>query len=229
MDILLQRSIAATKRPADFTMKLPVGCSVLEDLTGATKSKLSTYKFRNEEIKRKLESGEKIVAGHHWPIFIYAESVFDANDPWKGLLRSNLLVKAFKHVFISPSSADLVDGVVTTKSGNARIHGMSKVTKASIVYIATQVRFALSSASQWSRSDKVTDSENFYTSLLDTLEDPTHNPRVNDLLKWWNTKIFPHHIPEATLIPVQGSPLDRIRQMAAEAAIAASQAQANGG
>ncbi|KAG6905698.1 hypothetical protein DXG01_001203 [Tephrocybe rancida] len=131
--------------------------------------------------------------------------------------------KGYKHVFISPSSADTVDGTITTKSGNAKIHGMKKATKASIVYIATQVRFALSSAAVWSRSDKVTDSENFYTSLLNTLEDPLNNTHVNDLLKWWDMKIFPHEIPEVTLIPIEGSPLDRIRQMAIEAAISSQE------
>ncbi|KAG6904033.1 hypothetical protein DXG01_013075, partial [Tephrocybe rancida] len=142
--------------------------------------------WTNDEIRRKLGSGEQIVAGHHWPLFIYQNNIFDPSNPWKGLLKSDLLIKGFKHIFIAPSSADSVDGVMTTKSGNAKIHGMHKVTKASIVYVATQVRFALSSALHWSRSDKVTDSENFYTSLLDTLEDPVHRSMVVDLLLFWD-------------------------------------------
>ncbi|KAG6909311.1 hypothetical protein DXG01_001110 [Tephrocybe rancida] len=178
------------------------------------------------DIKSKLGSGEKIVAGHHWPIFIYADSTFDPDDPWKGLLRSDILVKVNRS--LSPqlsykAAADTTDGSITTKSGNAKIHGMKKVTRASIVYVATQVRFALTSASQWSRSDKVTDSENFYTSLLDVLENPIHNDNSVQLLVWWDSKIFPHHIPEATLVPVEGSPLDRIRQMAAQGSANSSQ------
>jgi hypothetical protein len=47
-------------------------------------------------------------------------------------------IQAFKHVFTSPSSAD-DDEPKATKSGNARIHGMTTVTKASLAYIATQV------------------------------------------------------------------------------------------
>ncbi|KAG6904127.1 hypothetical protein DXG01_012420, partial [Tephrocybe rancida] len=143
-----------------------------------------------KNLETKLSSGEKVVVGHHWPIFIYANNEFDSNDPWKGLLRSGLLIKAFKHVFIAPSSADLADGTVTTKSGNAKIHGMKRTTKASIVYIATQ-----------------------------TLENPVHNRLVLDLLVWWDSKIFPHYVPEATMIPLEGSPLDRIQQMAAESAL----------
>ncbi|KAG6919653.1 hypothetical protein DXG01_003517 [Tephrocybe rancida] len=171
---------------------------------------------------QKLGSGEKIMAGHQWPIFIYLNNTFDPNDPWKGLHKSELLIKAFKHVFIAPSAVDLEGDVFSTKSGNAKLHGMHKATKASIVYIATQVRFALSSATHWSRGDKVVDSENFYNSLLTTLNDPVHNTRIINLLHFWDQKIFPYHVPEVTLIPVEGSPLDRINQMAVETQLNAS-------
>lgn len=46
--------------------------------------------------------------------------------------------QAYKHVFLSPSSVDK-DAKAATRSGNARIHGMTSVTCASIAYIATQV------------------------------------------------------------------------------------------
>ena len=88
--------------------------------------------------------------------FLYAGYVYDHEDPWNGLLRSGLLVsvsyflrlhdfkshmaffvQAFKHVFTSPSSVDKEPKA--TRSGNARIHGMTRITRASIAYIATQV------------------------------------------------------------------------------------------
>lgn len=43
--------------------------------------------------REKLKSGEIIVSGDHWPIFLYEDYVYDDEDPWKGLLRSSLLVK----------------------------------------------------------------------------------------------------------------------------------------
>jgi hypothetical protein len=49
-----------------------------------------------------------------------------------------------------------------------------------------QVRFALSSASIFSRTDKITDSERFYTSLFDMLDDPREKKDVDALLGWWN-------------------------------------------
>ncbi|KAG6907310.1 hypothetical protein DXG01_009429 [Tephrocybe rancida] len=44
---------------------------------------------------------------------------------------------AFKHIFMSPSSVEKENKA--TRSGNARIHGMTSVTPASIAYVATQV------------------------------------------------------------------------------------------
>lgn len=108
---------------------------------------------RNRE---KLRSGELTVSGNQWPIFLYRSYQFDANDPWKGLLQSSILVKVsqlffqttlsliqlyyyktYKHIFTSSSSVEREAKV--TKSGHAHIHGTTKVTHASIAYAATQV------------------------------------------------------------------------------------------
>jgi hypothetical protein len=92
-----------------------------------------------------------------------------------------------------------------TRSGNARIHGMTRVTTSSIAYIATQVclgealvdpitdicfsvqvRFALSSSSVFCRTDTSTDSGRFYESVLAFLDEPEEKHEVEDLLNWWN-------------------------------------------
>ncbi|KAG1861371.1 hypothetical protein C8R48DRAFT_748358 [Suillus tomentosus] len=128
--------------------------------------------------------GEMSVCGDQWPIFLYAHYTYDVDDPWCGLLRSRLLVCAYKHVFTSPSSVDKEPKAM--RSGNARLHGMGSVTIASMAYIATQVRFALSSSSVFSRTNTTTDSETFYHSLLDLFEDPDESTEVDELLTWWN-------------------------------------------
>ena len=104
--------------------------------------------------RTKLVSGQIQPTGDQWPVFLYANYTYDAEDPWNGLLQSGLLVsvraqaalrvlceftlfQAYKHVFTSPSSVDQEPRA--TRSGNARIHGMRCVTKASIAYVATQV------------------------------------------------------------------------------------------
>lgn len=50
---------------------------------------------------------------------------------------TDLLMKAYKHIFTSPSSVD--QEPKATCSRNAHIHGMHSMTKASLAYIATQV------------------------------------------------------------------------------------------
>lgn len=104
-------------------------------------------------------------------------------------------------MFTSPSSVDHNDPKAT-RSGNGHIHGMTSIMTGSLAYIATQVskvptttasadpawqvHFALSSAGIFLRSDKITNSEQFYTSLFDILDDPREKKEVDDLLGWWN-------------------------------------------
>ncbi|KAJ3540193.1 hypothetical protein NMY22_g4405 [Coprinellus aureogranulatus] len=98
-----------------------------------------------------------------------------------------------------------------TRSGNARIHGMSNVTSASLAYTFTQVRFALSSAGVFSRTDSETDSETFYTSVLDLLEDPLEQDEVRPLLLWWNQRVFPSFSMARRLAPT-ASALAKIKE-----------------
>lgn len=49
-----------------------------------------------------------------------------------------------------------------------------------------KVRFALSSSAVFSRTDITTDSETFYSSVMDYFEDPEEEEGVRELLVWWN-------------------------------------------
>ncbi|KAM6503022.1 hypothetical protein JOM56_002999 [Amanita muscaria] len=135
--------------------------------------------WNDREICAKLSTGEMAVRGDQWPLLVYAKQKFDPEEPWDGLFRSELLVWAYKHIFTSPSSVE--KEVKATRSGNACIHGMTRVTSASLAYVATQLCFALSSSSVFCRSDTSTDSERFYES-------------VADLLNWWNCQVFPSYV-----------------------------------
>ncbi|KAG1872154.1 hypothetical protein F4604DRAFT_1881018 [Suillus subluteus] len=165
--------------------------------------------WSNAETKQSLKSGETAVRGDQWPMFLYAGYIYDPEDPWTGLLRSEILIFGFKHVFTSPSSVDKEPKA--TRSGNAYLHGMKSVTKGSLAYIATQVRFSLSSSSVFSRTDTVTDSENFYHSILDLLEDPDESQEVVDLMTWWTHCIFPNSSSSQRCIS-QNSALSKIRE-----------------
>ncbi|EDR01144.1 uncharacterized protein LACBIDRAFT_312466 [Laccaria bicolor S238N-H82] len=165
--------------------------------------------WSDPETKERLRSGEQLVTGDQWPIFLYAGCNFDPEEPWNGLLRNRLLIYAFKHVFTSPSSVDKEPKA--TRSGNARIHGMRCVTAGSIAYIATQVRFALCSSPVFSRTDMITDSERFFSSILELLEDPREAQEVHDLYIWWNRQVFPSY-SSAQRIVTKDSALAKIQE-----------------
>ncbi|KAG1730042.1 hypothetical protein EDD22DRAFT_960787 [Suillus occidentalis] len=168
--------------------------------------------WSNTETKQSLKSSETAVRGDQWPIFLYAGCTYDPEDPWKGLLWNEMLICGFKHIFTSPSSMDKEPKAM--RSSNAYLHGMKSVTQGSLAYIATQIRFALSSSSVFSHTNTIMDSENFYHSILDLLEDPDENEKVVDLMTWWTRCIFPNSSSSQCSIS-KNSALSKIREKCA--------------
>ncbi|KAG2120555.1 uncharacterized protein F5147DRAFT_563507 [Suillus discolor] len=168
-----------------------IDCGFNHELTGSLLCPAG-LDWNDSQTKENLRSGEMLVCGDQWPIFVYTHQTYDPDDPWCGLLRSHLLVSAYKHVFTSPSSVEKEPKA--TRSRNARLHSMNSVTIASLAYITTQVQLHhtfFRSSSVFSRTDTATDSETFYHSLLDLLEDPDESREVDELLMWWNRQVFP--------------------------------------
>ncbi|KAH6867821.1 hypothetical protein BKA70DRAFT_1379857 [Coprinopsis sp. MPI-PUGE-AT-0042] len=167
------------------------------------------YDWNDPEIRESLRNGTLVVAGDQWPNFLYKDYTHNPEDIWDGLFRSSLLVSAFRHIFTSPSSVDREPRA--TRSGNARIHGMKNVTVPSLAYVATQVRFALSSSPTFSRTDLVTDSERFYGSVIQAFSDKQEEDNVRSLLAWWDMQIFPIY-NERNKHPKKGSVLALMRE-----------------
>jgi hypothetical protein len=67
----------------------------------------------------------------------------------------------------------------------------------------------------FSCTDLVTDSERFYNSILDLLNDPEEKEEVDELLLWWNQQIFPAYTKSERL-PSENSVLTRIHAKCAE-------------
>ncbi|THV02956.1 hypothetical protein K435DRAFT_652321, partial [Dendrothele bispora CBS 962.96] len=120
--------------------------------------------------------------------FVYSINNYDQDKMWSGLLRGPLLLFAYRAIFTSPSSA-LGDKSAPTKSGNAKIHGVSDVSIESIAYIAAQVRFALCSKHSWTKEDGVFNLETFYFFVLDLMLKAPAEWR-EDLLDFWNEYSF---------------------------------------
>ncbi|KAH6909842.1 hypothetical protein BKA70DRAFT_1102178 [Coprinopsis sp. MPI-PUGE-AT-0042] len=146
----------------------------------------ATMDWQDSSVREQLRSGELVPPGDQWPIFLFENHKYDPEDPWRGLLRGPLLVNAFKYIFTSPSLVERTDHRAT-RCSNSKIHGMSATTIPSIAYVATQVRFALTSTATFSRTDTITDSEKFYHSLITVMEDPEERSEVKLLLRWWDS------------------------------------------
>ncbi|KAG1841182.1 hypothetical protein C8R48DRAFT_620395 [Suillus tomentosus] len=110
------------------------------------------------------------VTAHSWPAFLYCNSKYDPDDPTKGLFKGVLLVRTFKHIFTSPSSAGEI------RSDEEEL-----------------LRFALSSCGAWRIVDDEFDHRQFYIYIVDYFEHPPTSAAkasVDSLLVWWNRKVF---------------------------------------
>ncbi|EAU83822.1 hypothetical protein CC1G_13139 [Coprinopsis cinerea okayama7 len=145
--------------------------------------------WSNPKIREQLRNKSLVVSGSDLPSFLWEDGMYDGKDIWKGFFRNPILVKAYKHIFTSPSSVD--DAPKATRSGNARIHGMTAATAPSLAYVAVQVRFALSSETTFVRSEGESESEKFYETLLDIFEDVHAQHKVVEVLSWYNQQVFP--------------------------------------
>ncbi|TFK17856.1 hypothetical protein FA15DRAFT_604312 [Coprinopsis marcescibilis] len=169
----------------------PLGGNVPKELRGYihhwTRKLLAPagFDWDNESQQEALRSGACIIEGNYWPLFVYKDYKYQPKKPWKGLFRSWILVKGFKHIFTSPT---LVDKSVrsATRSSNAENHQMTEVTKSSIAYVAMQIRFRMSSDSTFSQREVLADSETFYESIMEILNWPSEHREIDQLLRWWN-------------------------------------------
>ncbi|KAG1823852.1 uncharacterized protein BJ212DRAFT_1262254, partial [Suillus subaureus] len=151
---------------------------------------------------------EYIVSENSWLLFLYEKYTVNCNSLEEGLLKSKLLVLAFKAIFMSPSSVKEVEGDgdsaniiennrrTRRKSDQAKVKtcvtsiiSMKKVTPRSIAYVACQqVCFALSNVTSWQTMDGDFNYEAFWNNIIDFFENvpgPVTKHRVDKLLEWW--------------------------------------------
>ncbi|KIL59469.1 hypothetical protein M378DRAFT_131524 [Amanita muscaria Koide BX008] len=140
------------------------------------------------------------------------------DDFEKGFLKSNLLVKTYKYIFTSPSSAQNDDnGQENTDPHISRVDDISKpsarkcvasilgmkdeVTPRSIAYTCVMLHFSLNSASTWTIAHKGFSYKDLWNFIVDFFEDvpgPAAARRAKRLLDWWNRNVFPHTRSMAT-------------------------------
>ncbi|PPQ73254.1 hypothetical protein CVT24_009969 [Panaeolus cyanescens] len=144
------------------------------------------------EFSRELASGRRPVRSHDLPAFIWKEGEHDPEDWEHKMFQSPLLLRVFKHLFTSPSSA-LSNEVGASKSSRsqARIHGMKSVTLPSIAYTCAMVRYALSVVDDFRNDDKIFKIKDFYRFLLKDFLNEKENPiLVQTTINWYNVHVF---------------------------------------
>ncbi|KAF8835229.1 hypothetical protein BDN67DRAFT_913391 [Paxillus ammoniavirescens] len=136
-----------------------------------------------------------LVTHFSWPRYLYEGGSYDPQNPCKGLFKGELLLKAFRCIFTSPSSAETPVGDEADMRGRLK---MRAVQPRAITYIAVQVHlhFVLSSCGSWRITDEDFENKAFYRNIVNYFERPASQEQakeVEDLLLWWNRKIFGCH------------------------------------
>ncbi|KAG1806937.1 uncharacterized protein HD556DRAFT_1428935 [Suillus plorans] len=183
-------------------------CGFVHNITGKLLCPVEyTWSLNLTKEKIRDRDPDFLVMAYSWPAFLYTDYTFDSSNIEKGLFHSALLLKAFKHLFTSPSSAKEVEGDgnganaimasqrrqtsesnAATRSHMANIIGMKMVTLRSIAYTACQLHFSLSNVNSWWSVDGDFDYYVFYN-IVDFFEVAPGidaQAHIKELLKWWN-------------------------------------------
>ncbi|KAF8522529.1 hypothetical protein JB92DRAFT_3110608 [Gautieria morchelliformis] len=159
------------------------------DLTGELLCP-TTLDWSDDSVREKLRAAPNLASTTSWPRFFYPKDRYNPTDIAEGLLRGELL--AYKLIYTGPSSWDKPDGISrNSRYCNARLAEMQQVTCRSLAYVATQTRFALSSGETNQKVGGPFDNTHFFWHLVKFLEDPDFEEEVQDLLHWWNSRLFP--------------------------------------
>ncbi|KAF7363033.1 hypothetical protein MVEN_00655100 [Mycena venus] len=186
---------------------------VENDITGGLLTASSTK--WNDPVFRAKQRGALIdLGGNYFLRIFYRDFTGDPENLEKGYLQSRYLVKSYKSVFTSPSSAKKheEENVPPTKKSktasgpigksNAVKLGMDgKVTGRSIAYIAVNLWLSLTTAVAWTDEYYGVSLAQMYDFIVDFFEEPKEGTRAreraDELLAWWNKEIFSAHSSSA--------------------------------
>ncbi|KAK1234805.1 hypothetical protein PQX77_001987 [Marasmius sp. AFHP31] len=175
------------------------------------------------------------------PALLYNPDMVEEDLPTKGFLFSPFLVRCAQHILTSESSVgqDPVNGKTpaTMKkreyTDNAGKMNMHKVPIRFIAYVATLVRFALSTVPRWGSDDNTFDFTQFYYLIIKMFGKMLPSDQ-EAILKFWNLSIFGNakgrirrSNPSSSV--TEGSNADLFMQNCEEAAAAATAAPGNDG
>jgi len=167
-------------------------------------------------VRSRLRDGIIKAKPDDFPAFLYCNEQVNTDDLFDGFLKNTILVKGYLHVFRGPSTA-FDSSRSGTRKGNAAAHSINKVTTPSIAYIATLIRFVLSDQPTFTAGGSDPGQwpfRKFYCTILEVIDAMEECDR-EDLLNWWNEKIFAD-IPVSEEVPDE--PITMAARMKVQAA-----------
>ncbi|KAG1728048.1 uncharacterized protein EDB91DRAFT_1060800 [Suillus paluster] len=152
---------------------------------------LTLYNEDHKKIQAQLQNGEVKMHAAAWPAFAYEGDSpgenFDLLNMQDGLFKGYLMKWVFRHIFKGPSSALVKDReAVTTCSGNAKLHNMTRVDAEHIAYTFVQACMSISSRNNWQATDGNYNYHDTYYRIIKAIRDPFDQEWADSLLKWWN-------------------------------------------
>ncbi|PPR03769.1 hypothetical protein CVT24_007512 [Panaeolus cyanescens] len=153
-------------------------------------------------ISHTLPSGRVIqVDATAFPSFMWWEGGFipGPENFHTNLLRSNTLVRVFRHIFTGPLSArKSLDEEVKSFVGHAKREKMETVTPGSIAYACYMLRHGATSNNSYKKDDRLFSYEKYYervVAMLDKSRAAANVEWIEDTIKWWNIRVFGTHSP----------------------------------
>ncbi|KAJ7835243.1 hypothetical protein B0H14DRAFT_2590387 [Mycena olivaceomarginata] len=171
-------------------------------------------RFTDKQIRQQLRDGKIVPGPADYNRGLYHGHDPDPNDLVSGFLHDDEIVRAYNHIFISPTTALAENGAgdKSTGKGNAAQHDMSEATLESIYYVVHINTF------QAAGNNGLFSYRKYFNFLQ-------HSVRLwpeadqKSLLTWWNEKVFSHRSEAQPAKRADGS-LSIAERMAAQAAAA---------
>ncbi|KAL1719283.1 hypothetical protein EV715DRAFT_290493 [Schizophyllum commune] len=144
-----------------------------------------------EKTKEAIQQGKIKIDNSSIPMMLYDKKLIRAGTVSAGLLRSPVLVRMYRHIMLGKSNA-YAPAETLPPTCNAKKHGITQCSGATIAYVACVTRFAMCSTNKWNLADKAFKLEHMYREILQFLhlDDENPDPWVIDTLRWWNTQVF---------------------------------------
>ncbi|KDR66439.1 hypothetical protein GALMADRAFT_283872 [Galerina marginata CBS 339.88] len=208
------------KPPVPLNPKCREGRGLAHDLCGELLSPIE-FNWQDLEVRANIRNQKDgyAINNNYFLRCLYPKGRYDPKLVERNFLRSRLLVQVYCSIFTSPSSADGLEDLDesvdrparkkkktsgqknATKTNVATLLNMDgRVSSRSIAYAAVLLVFNLTDATQWVEVYNGFNFVMFYNFLVDYLEvfrNDAKKNRVEGLLAWWNSNVFPHHVATA--------------------------------